>query len=127
MRAAALLLHVFERVAGTELLDRLVIMRRFFDVAGVVAVITVGFVRRRGVGNCLGLGGFRVGTVMLLVVAKQRFAVGDGDLIIVGVDFAEGQEAVAIAAIFDKSRLQRGFDPGDLGQIDVAAQLAAGG
>ncbi len=73
-----------------------------------------------------------VGVVMVVVVdvlgllAHQRFAVGEGDLVVVRVDFVEGQEAVAVAAIFDERRLQAGFDAGYLGQIDVAAQLLLG-
>ena len=55
----------------------------------------------------------------------QRLTVGDRDLIIVGMDFAEGQEAVAVAAIFDEGRLQRRLYAGDLGEIDIAAQLFA--
>jgi hypothetical protein len=43
------------------------------------------------------------------------------------VDFAEGEEAVAVTAIFDERGLQRGFDPRDLGQVDVAAKLPPGG
>jgi hypothetical protein len=45
-----------------------------------------------------------------LVGLDQRLTIGDRDLIIVGMDFAEGEEAVPIAAIFDKGRLQRRFD-----------------
>nr|WP_315986389.1 hypothetical protein [Bradyrhizobium sp. Bra78] len=55
----------------------------------------------------------------------QRLPVGNRDLVVVGVDFAEGEEAVAVAAIFDESGLERGFDPGDLGEVDVPAQLLA--
>jgi hypothetical protein len=55
----------------------------------------------------------------------QRLTVGDRDLVIVGMDFAEGKKAVAIAAIFHEGCLQRGFDPRDLGEIDVAPQLFA--
>src|SRR3546814_9644604 len=44
---------------------------------------------------------------MLGLFAQQRFAVFLRDLVIVGVDFAEGQEAVTVAAIFDERRLQR--------------------
>ena len=55
----------------------------------------------------------------------QRLTVGDRNLIIVGVDFAEGQEAVAVAAIFDEGGLQRRLYAGDLGEIDVTAQLLA--
>ena len=36
----------------------------------------------------------------------QRLAIGDRNLIIVRMDFAEGQKAVAVAAIFDEGRLQ---------------------
>jgi hypothetical protein len=70
--------------------------------------------------------GFFFGLAMgALVRLDQRLTVGDRDLIIVGVDFAEGQEAVAVAAVFDEGRLQRRLYPRDLGEIDVAAQLLA--
>jgi hypothetical protein len=36
----------------------------------------------------------------------QRLAIGDRNLIIIGVDFAEGQKAVTVAAIFDEGGLQ---------------------
>jgi len=39
------------------------------------------------------------------------------------VDFAEGQEAVAVAAIIDERRLERRFYAGDLGEIDIAFEL----
>ena len=55
----------------------------------------------------------------------QRLPVGDRNLVIIGMDFAEGQEAVAVAAIFNEGRLQRRFYPRNLGEIDVAAQLLA--
>jgi len=56
-------------------------------------------------------------------LAQQSFAVGLWDLIIIGMDFAEGQEAVAIAAVVDERRLERRFYPGDLGEIDIAFEL----
>ena len=55
----------------------------------------------------------------------QRLAIGDRNLIVIGVDFAEGQEAVAVAAVFDEGCLQRRLYASDLGEIDVAAQLLA--
>ncbi|HEY6834537.1 MAG TPA: hypothetical protein VI251_18850 [Pseudolabrys sp.] len=55
----------------------------------------------------------------------QRLPVGDRDLIIIRVNFAEGQEAMAVSAIFDKGRLQRRLHAGNLGEIDIAAQLLA--
>src|SRR3984885_13499294 len=70
--------------------------------------------------------GFFFGFAMRAFVGfDQRLAVGDRNLIIVGVDFAEGQEAVTVAAIFDEGRLQRRLYAGDLGEGDVAAQLLA--
>ena len=69
----------------------------------------------------LGIGGAR--SALLLV--DQRLPVGDRDLIVVGMDFAEGQEAVTVAAVIDEGRLQRRLDARDLGQIDVAAKLLA--
>lgn len=65
--------------------------------------------------------------VLVLVVVRlghDGFAVGDGDLVVVGVDFVEGEEAVAIAAVFNKGGLQAGLYAGDLGEVDVAAKLA---
>ena len=46
--------------------------------------------------------GFAMGA---LVGLDQGLTIGDRDLVIVGMDFAEGEEAVAIAAIFDKGGL----------------------
>ena len=39
------------------------------------------------------------------------------------MDFAEGQETVAVSAVFDEGGLKGGFDPRDLRQIDIASQL----
>ncbi len=41
-----------------------------------------------------------------LLLGNQPFAVGDRDLIVVGMDFREGQEAMAVAAILHERRLQ---------------------
>ncbi|WP_283810437.1 hypothetical protein [Bradyrhizobium vignae] len=61
----------------------------------------------------------------LFLGLDQRLPVGDRDLVVVGMDFAEGEEAVAVTAIFDEGGLERGFDPGDLGEVDIPAQLLA--
>jgi len=61
----------------------------------------------------------------LLLGFDQCLPVGNRDLVVVGMDFAEGEEAVAVAAIFDESGLERGFDPCDLGEVDIPAQLLA--
>ena len=42
------------------------------------------------------------------------------------MDLAEREEAVAVAAILDEGRLQRGLDPRHLGKVDVALQLELG-
>ena len=55
----------------------------------------------------------------------QGLTVGDRNLVVVGMDFAEGEEPVAVAAIFDEGRLQRRLYAGDLGEVDIAAQLLA--
>ncbi len=57
------------------------------------------------------------------VGVKGRLPIGNRDPIIVGMDFAEGEEAVAVAAIFDERRLQRRLDARHLGEIDVALYL----
>jgi hypothetical protein len=61
----------------------------------------------------------------LFLGLDQRLPVGDRDLVVVRMDFAEGEEAVAVAAIFDEGGLERGFDPSDLGEVDIPAQLLA--
>ncbi len=97
-----------------------------FLVDLVVVVPAAEVLGRRGLRLVVDGAGRGMIVVLLLGFPQQGFAVGVGDLIVVGVDFVERQEAVAIAAIFDERRLQAGLYPGDLGQIDVAAQLPAG-
>ena len=76
---------------------------------------------RAGIGFGLGFG------LCFGLLLQQRLPVGDGDLVVVGMDFAEGQEAVAVAAVVDEGRLQRRLDARHLGQIDIAAQQLARG
>src|SRR5690606_3628000 len=56
------------------------------------------------------LGFFRFG-------AQQRLPVGDGDLVVVGMYFTEGEEAVTVPAIFDEGSLERRFYAGYPRQI----------
>src|SRR5262249_56009259 len=67
----------------------------------------------------LGLGG----ALSALVLGDQRLPVGDGDLVIVGMDFAEGQKAVAISAVVDERGLQPRLDARHLGPITVSAKV----
>lgn len=73
---------------------------------------------RIGLGLFLGFG-----TCFLV---DERLTVGHRDLVIIGMDFVERQKAVPIATIVDERRLQRRFDPRDLGEIDIAAQQFPG-
>ena len=60
------------------------------------------------------------------MLGHHGLAVGDRDLVVVGVDFVEGQKTVAIAAIVDECRLQGRLYPDDLREIDVSLELLAG-
>ena len=83
----------------------------------------IAMARAATAGALLGL--FLGLAVRPLVGLDQGLPVGDRNLIIIRVNFAEGQEAVPVAAVFDEGGLQRRFDAGDLGKIDVAAKLLA--
>jgi hypothetical protein len=74
------------------------------DAVAIAAAPRVAVARAAAVGTILG---FLFGLAMgAFVRFDQRLAIGDRDLIIVGVDFAEGQEAVAVAAVFDEGGLE---------------------
>ena len=92
-------------------------------------------------GSCFGLFGslvvFGFGAIGLAVILgvtagelclflEQLFAVFDRDLVIVGVNFREGEEAVAVAAVIHEGRLERRLYAGDFGQVDVAGELPLG-
>ena len=49
---------------------------------------------------------FFSGAMGALVFGDQRLTIRDRDLIIVRMDFAEGEEAVTIAAVVDKCGLE---------------------
>ena len=63
--------------------------------------------------------GFRIG----FFFRHERFTIRNWDLIVIRMDFREGQKAVAISAIVNKSGLQRGFNPRYFCQIYVASYL----
>ena len=66
--------------------------------------------------------GFVVGVALrALFFVDQGLPVGNRDLVIVGMDFAERKEAVTVAAVIDESGLQRRLDARHLRQIDVAS------
>ena len=47
--------------------------------------------------------GLAMGTFVRL---DECLTIGNRDLVVIGVDFAEGQKAVAVATIFDERRLK---------------------
>ena len=53
---------------------------------------------------------------------EKGATVGDRNLVIVGMDFRKREKAVAIAAVIDERGLQRRFDPGDFGEVNIAAK-----
>ena len=53
---------------------------------------------------------------------EESLPVGHGDLIVVGMDFVEGEEAVSVPAIVDEGRLERRLYARDLCEINIAAQ-----
>lgn len=66
------------------------------------------------------------GVLDLCATLAQGFAVGNRDLVIVGMDFTEGKKTVAVSAIVNKGRLQRGFYSRHFGEIDVTLDLFFG-
>src|SRR6478735_1257115 len=89
----------------------------------VIAPTGVAMPRTAAVGAIFGF--FLCLAMSALVGFDQRLTIGNRNLIIVRMDFAERQETVPISSVFDKRGLQRRLNPGDLGQIDVATQLFA--
>jgi hypothetical protein len=108
------------RSVGAGVLDDVALDPLALAAAARVAMAGTAAVAGRTVfGLFLGL------AVGAFIGFDQRLTVGDRDLVIIGMDFAEGEEAVAVAAIFDEGGLQRRFYPRDLGEVDIAAQLFA--
>ena len=100
---------------------------RFDDAAlhavAIAAAARVAVARAAAVGAVLGLFfGLAMGAFVGL---DQRLPIGNRNLIIVRMDFAEGQKAVSIATIFNEGGLQGGLYARDLGEIDISAQLFA--
>ena len=80
-----------------------------------------------GIALALGIVALRLLGILARLLLQQRLPVGEGDLVVVGMDFGEGEEAVAVAAVIDERRLQRRLDPGYLGEIDISSELLAVG
>ena len=61
------------------------------------------------------------GALGLLFLVDESLSVGDGYLIVVWMNFAEGKEAVAVATVIDESGLERGLHARHFRQIDIAS------
>jgi hypothetical protein len=59
-------------------------------------------------------------------LVEERLSVGHRDLVVVRVDFGEGEKAVPVATVLDEAGLQRWLDPRHFGQINVATQRLLG-
>jgi hypothetical protein len=66
-------------------------------------------------------------SVTLWALVRKRRSVADRNAIVIGVNLAEGEEAVAVAAEIDEGRLERGLYPRDFREIDVSFDLLLGG
>ena len=74
------------------------------DAVAVAAAARIAVARTAAAGAVFALLlGLAMGAFVRL---DQRLAIGDRNLIIIGMDFAEGQKAVTITAVFDEGRLQ---------------------
>src|SRR6185437_16214475 len=100
---------------GDQIVDQAIFRHRLGHDVGVIvialAVFIIGFVDR-GLARVGGQSGGDVLVFLLIrrflggaVGIERRLTVGDRDAVIIGVDFAEGEEAMAITAIFDERRL----------------------
>ncbi|WP_429022657.1 hypothetical protein [Bradyrhizobium sp. I1.14.4] len=107
-----------QRLHVTSALDHLAL-----DAIAVAAAAGIAMARPAAMAAVLMLFlGLAMGA---LVGFDQRLTVGDRDLVVVGMDFAEGQKAVTVAAILDEGSLQRRLYARNLGEVNIAAQLLA--
>ena len=93
------------------------------DPFAMTATTRIAMPRAPPGGAVLGLFfGFAMGAFFGL---DQGLTVCHRNLVVVGMDFAEGKKTVTVATVFDEGRLQRRLYPRDLGEVDVAPQLFA--
>jgi hypothetical protein len=115
-------------------------------VGGMIAGMLEGLVVRSGFGHAFVRRGAALGRRMIaattptasratlffflfvlsILLFEERLTIGDGDLIIIRMDFRKGEEAVTVTAVFHECGLKRRFDPCDFGEIDVSAELLLG-
>jgi hypothetical protein len=96
---------IFMRLSRLRRIGACVLDDLALDAFAIAAAARVAMTRTAAAAGTVF--GFFFGFAMsALIGLDQRLAIGYRNLIIVRVDFAESQEAVAVAAIFDKGGLQ---------------------
>jgi hypothetical protein len=110
---------------------RIMVVRMSFS--GVVLALDSGLIalgraggRRGGLRFAARIASRLTALVLFLLAlhfGHESFAVGDRNLVVVGMDFGEGQEAVTVPAVVDESCLKRGLNPDDFRQVDVPFDL----
>jgi len=117
-------ISMFEGLSGLRRIGAGVLDDLALDAFAIAAAARVAVTRAAAVVGAIF--GFFLGLAMgALVRLDQGLAIGDRNLIIVRMDFAEGEKAVTVAAILDEGGLQRWLYARDFGEIDIAAQLFA--
>ena len=92
-----------------------------------VLVVPVG-AARLGAGDLEGFNiVFLAAAGICFLLGEQGLTVRDRDLVVVGVDFRESQEALAIAAIFDEGSLERRLHTRHFREINVSLERPLGG
>ena len=129
-RRVAILAGAFGRIGGFALGIRFrILCRAGFGLGGDDGLVAL----RPALRGTAAAAAAAAALLFLLLLAlgfglglEQSLTVGDRDLIVIGMDFAEGEEPVAVSAVFHEGRLERRFDPGDLREIDIARATASG-
>jgi len=115
---------IFMRLSRLRRIGACVLDDLALDAFAIAAAARVAVTRAAAVVGAIF--GFFLGLAMgALVRLDQGLAIGDRNLIIVRMDFAEGEKAVTVAAILDEGCLQGWFYARDFGEVDIAAQLFA--
>jgi hypothetical protein len=114
---------IFMRLIGLRRIQSGVLDHGALDALAMTAPARIAVPRAAAAGAVLG---FFLGFAMrALIGLDQGLTVGNRNLIVVRMDFTEGQKSVTVSAVFNECGLQRRLYASDLGKVDVAAQLLA--
>jgi hypothetical protein len=125
MDVAVIAVHaVGKRLSGLRRIDAGVLNDLALDPLATAAAARIAVSRTAAAAGAV-FAFFLSLTMGALVRLDQGLTIGDRNLIIVRVNFAEGEKTVTVAAVFDEGGLKRWFYARDLGEVDIAAQLFA--